>query len=604
MMRPSAAIWFEILAAKDDALCIAEALATNGCAEFEAGAPVLRGPETAADRARSRERFHELERRYRAWWPEVAQPVPRAFPATVLARSLARIEAWAASAVPEIEALVKAEADLLALARWQVLLAAPGLDADERAALAGSGYLAAALFTCARFAELRLPEGLLAKPLGGGEAGLFAFGTPAAMAQLAEQVTALGGRKIATPDWVAARDAVARLDPQRARCEKIAAAARQHLAALACQHRLAEAVAEARCGCWCLDHVNAVEERQALCRITGWTDEPAALQQALADRGVRALLRFPAPPPGLQAPLLLHNPWWAQPYEAFGRLLGMPGRNAADPSAVVALVFPLIFGYMFGDFGQGLVLTALGMLAGGRWPLVKLFIPAGLSAAFFGLVFGSVFSLSGRLAPLWLDPLDQPLPVLLLPLLGGAVLLLGGLVLAGIEARWRGELAAWLGREGGSLLLYSGLLVAITAPAGFLVPTLIATLVPVLLLAYRQGGGAAAMLAALASSVEKTAQLAINTISFVRVGAFAIAHAGLSAALVLLVEAAGGGAAGLLVLILGNVFVIALEALVVSVQTTRLVLFEFFTRFFVGSGRAFHPAIPPALATTEVRHDV
>ncbi|HET6720243.1 MAG TPA: hypothetical protein VFH22_11380, partial [Rhodocyclaceae bacterium] len=140
--------------------------------------------------------------------------------------------------------------------------------------------------------------------------------------------------------------------------------------------------------------------------------------------------------------------------------------------------------------------------------------------------------------------------------------------------------------------------------AGFLVPTLVATALPVLLLAYRQDGGAAAMLAAVAGSVEKTAQLTINTLSFVRVGAFAIAHAGLSAALVLLIEAAGGGGAGLLVLVLGNVFVIALEALVVSVQTTRLVLFEFFTRFFVGSGRAFHPAAPPALAPTEVRHDV
>lgn len=633
MMRPAPAIWFEILAAKDDALCIAEALASGGCAEFEAGPPAAN-----SNSVRPRERFHELERRYRAWWPSVALAVPHAFPAAVLSRSLARLEAWASAAAPKIDALVKAEAELLALTRWRELLAAPGFGAAERAALAGGRRLVAALFSCARRAELRPPENLLLKPLGvvgardalgeisklgeisalgalsppdaSGEPCLFAIGAPPAMAQLGEQVSALGGRRIDVPDWIAAPDAAARLAQRRQQNEAIVAATRRQLAALAEQHQLAETVAAARCGCWCLDNVAAVEERRALCRVTGWTGEPAALRRALISGGVRALLRFPAAPPGLQAPLLLHNPWWARPYESFGNLLGTPGRNAADPSALVALIFPLIFGYMFGDFGQGLVLVAFGALAGERWPLAKLFIPAGLSAAFFGLVFGSVFSLPGRLQPLWLDPLEQPLPVLLLPLLGGAALLLGSLLLAGVEARWRGELAVWLRREGAPALPYPGLLLAIVMPADWrltiLLATLIASLAAGVLSAWQQRDGMlpTAVLSALASSAEKTAQLAINTISFVRVGAFAIAHAGLSAALVLLADAAGEGLGALLTLILGNVFILALEALVVSVQTTRLILFEFFTRFFLASGRAFHPAAPPAPTTMEVRHEL
>ena len=47
------------------------------------------------------------------------------------------------------------------------------------------------------------------------------------------------------------------------------------------------------------------------------------------------------------------------------------------------------------------------------------------------------------------------------------------------------------------------------------------------------------------------------------------------------------------VLVIGNIVIIALEGLVVSIQTTRLVLFEFFTRFLRVSGRRFRPLPAP-----------
>ncbi len=97
--------------------------------------------------------------------------------------------------------------------------------------------------------------------------------------------------------------------------------------------------------------------------------------------------------------------------------------------------------------------------------------------------------------------------------------------------------------------------------------------------------------------VERILQLGINTLSFSRVGAFALAHAGLSAAIVALVHASGHPAVAALVLVAGNVVVIVLETLVVSIQTTRLVLFEFFTRFLTAEGRVFRPlAAPPSIS--------
>ena len=94
--------------------------------------------------------------------------------------------------------------------------------------------------------------------------------------------------------------------------------------------------------------------------------------------------------------------------------------------------------------------------------------------------------------------------------------------------------------------------------------------------------------------VETVLQLLVNTVSFVRVGAFALAHGGLSMAFNIMADATGNLFASLLLLALGNLVVMALEGLVVTIQTTRLILFEFFIRFLQGSGRAFRPLTAPA----------
>ena len=108
------------------------------------------------------------------------------------------------------------------------------------------------------------------------------------------------------------------------------------------------------------------------------------------------------------------------------------------------------------------------------------------------------------------------------------------------------------------------------------------------------GRRAAAIAAGVAHFVEQLLQLLVNTVSFARVGAFALAHAGLSVAVTGVAEASG--AIGYwIVLLLGNLLILALEGLVVGIQTTRLLLFELFVRFLEGTGRAFRP-LPPPLA--------
>jgi V/A-type H+-transporting ATPase subunit I len=104
---------------------------------------------------------------------------------------------------------------------------------------------------------------------------------------------------------------------------------------------------------------------------------------------------------------------------------------------------------------------------------------------------------------------------------------------------------------------------------------------------------AVTLLAAAGRLVENILQLLLNTVSFVRVGAFALAHGGLSMAFVIMANATDNPATAFLILLLGNLLVIMLEGLVVTIQTTRLILFEFFVRFLRGTGRMFRPLAAP-----------
>ena len=94
-------------------------------------------------------------------------------------------------------------------------------------------------------------------------------------------------------------------------------------------------------------------------------------------------------------------------------------------------------------------------------------------------------------------------------------------------------------------------------------------------------------------------QLLINTISFIRVGAFSLAHAGLSLAVFSMATTASHPVVTAFILVLGNILILVLEGLVVSIQTTRLVLFEFFIRFLKGTGRMFQPLSAPTNPATQ-----
>ena len=612
MLRPRAARWFEVLAARDDATLVLEALARTGAVELEAR-ETARLPVAFEEVLPLLAQYVELAARYRAYWPAVEACRPSAFPeppVATLQRSLGIVQAWAHDSEPVIRALQRNESELAELRLWQPLLEVLARRAVDPGLLAGAGpWLAVRLFV--------LPAGCTPESVAAargdaldtlacaleidGTTHLLVAGATAALEASAQAVVAQKGSVHAVPSWVSSDLELNRAHVGR-RLDALAAETAQLRATLAShdeRHGLACALGDAYRLQWVLHNVHALEAGDLLCWVTGWSSAPrlAALARPLEACGARALLHGAPAPVGARAPLLLSNPRWARPFELFSRAFGMPSSNEADPSALLAIAVPLMFGYMFGDVGQGLVLAAVGGWLRKRYAVARLLMVGGLTATVFGFLFGSVFSLHGVVPALWLHPFDAPLTLLLAPLAGGVVLLTLGLVLNALEAWWSGEMRRWLLAEAALIVVYLGLLAAFVDPAGLVAAALgVAWFCAGRALLERRVGAA---FAAIGEALEKTLQILVNTLSFARVGAFALAHAGLSSAVVTLADAADLGIVKFAILVVGNALVIVLEAMVVSIQTTRLVLFEFFARFMQGQGRAFRPLPAPPFVYQE-----
>ncbi|MGB2818794.1 MAG: hypothetical protein WBA53_02045 [Burkholderiaceae bacterium] len=602
MLRPQPTRWFEIIAARSDAFLTLESLAAAGCVEVE-WHETDRLPGASGSPAEGLKQHEELARSYKAYWPAPARRLApeRRAPADALAAAIAAVKGWADEADPLIRQLHGIEARISELALTEHALRELADSTVDFQALAQAKHgVVAALLAIPNDAEIELPVNALTRVAAlPNERLVLAIGAPQVVEAAARAAVEAGGRRARFPDWLqpTAQANIALVAAKLAEEQAALEPVKHALGQLADRHALPQALATVARASWCFEHGGAIDSGDVFARITGWTVDAQKVVDALERCGARAVVAFPTPPRGARPPLVLRNPWWAQPFEVFTRLVGMPGAAGADPSALLAFAVPLMFGYMFGDVGQGLVLALFGWLVRDRLPVLRLLVPGGLAAAVFGLVFGSVFSLETVIAPLWVAPLEHPLPVLVAPIVGGALLLIVGLALGALEAWWDGLLGRWWLEDAPVLLSYVGIAVGFFEPAGWVLAA--AGAVWAMAGAAVEAHGAKAALGGLGEWLERTLQLAINTLSFARVGAFALAHAGLSSAVVALADSAGNPLLWGVILVLGNVLILLIEGLVVSIQTTRLVLFEFFTRFFRAEGREFRALAAPPVITEE-----
>jgi V/A-type H+-transporting ATPase subunit I len=608
-LRPARTRWFELLAPREELAWVVETLARTRSVELEIHSDsnvVVNLPDLQEQMAE----YHHLAQRYQEYWKHIElQPdMMSGMPAQILGIALARLRKWVAAAGPLVKHIESLRAE-----RAELLLVESMLKTDvegkmDYSLLAAAGpSLAVRLFVMPPAYRLTTVTGnlLYCKCSSEQHEFLLAAGLPADLETFRNEVAAQKGRILTLPAWLHGRRESA-LGQVRQRLQRIhheRTRLRRQIDAMARSYKLAGALGDVSRLEWFLTHVTALPVSENFAWVTGWTNDldGQRLPQALTEAHANAIVHYPPAPAGLRPPMVLQNPWWARPFELFAGMLGTPAGDEADPSRLVALLVPLLFGYMFGDVGQGFVLLLAGLLLQHRWPLLRILIANGAASMLFGVVFGSVFGREDVIPALWVHPIEQPLAVLAVPLVAGVLVLLLGLLLNALGAWWRGELRRWLQVDAAVLVMYLSLLAALFMP-GSLAVTMFG-------LGWYLAGSLgnisnkplARAAVALGSLVEQLMQLLINSISFVRVGAFALAHAGLSLAFTIMAESTGSLVAGLLLMLLGNVIVIMLEGLVVTIQTTRLVLFEFFIRFLRGSGRTFHPLLMPqhVIATRE-----
>lgn len=357
--------------------------------------------------------------------------------------------------------------------------------------------------------------------------------------------------------------------------------------------------------------------------ITGFTaeDDVQKLQDTFKDLDkVEIEIKPPYNDKRLSPPTKLKNGWFAKPFGMFVEMYGVPNYKDIDPTPFVAITYTLLFGIMFGDLGQGLLLSLLGFLMY-KFKGMKLGavgIRIGISSAFFGLLYGSVFGNEEILTPFYTDVLGlsgKPIHVMdpnfTMTLLLSAIAIGSVLIMAtigiNIYVNWKnkhyGEMI--MSHNGiAGLFMYTFVLGGAGLMLGGIfnpfntVTLILFVAIPLLLMFLKEpierklkqekmfpDGFGGFFTESFFELFEIILSYITNTMSYMRVAGFVLSHAGMMLVVSSLMEMTGN--ASPVVFVFGNLFVMALEGLIVGIQVLRLEFYEMFSRYYTGDGITF-----------------
>ena len=378
---------------------------------------------------------------------------------------------------------------------------------------------------------------------------------------------------------------------------------------------------------------NKLESTEFVYRITGWI--PSYLSHDLMKNldkltegrvGIRCYL--PSEVESVvrgeeKIPVQVKHKGIVKNFERMVFSYGSPLYGTVDPTPFVALFFTLLFGIMFGDLGQGLIFLLVGILM--KLKLFKLsgwekfstiFICIGVSSSIMGILTGEFFANETVLQPFayWVtglfgEPQSQILPmmpsqdsssIIRMFMFFGFTIAVGfiinstGIIINIVNQFTLGKKGkAIFGKTGitGSIFFWYVVYFALKVTlfkGKIAVYDWIIIGTSLFLTAFSEvferlvdgkrpvfeNGVFSALIAAIVELIEIISSYLSNTVSFVRVGAFALAHAVLG----YIIES-----------IVGNAIVVVLEGMIVAIQVVRLQYYEFFSKFFFETGREFKP---------------
>ena len=324
----------------------------------------------------------------------------------------------------------------------------------------------------------------------------------------------------------------------------------------------------------------------------------------------------------IKAPVKLKNNALVRPFEMFVNIYGLPGYNDVDPTKFVGITYMILFGIMFGDVGQGLVIALLGWFLAKKkkMELGSVMTNIGISSAIFGFFYGSVFGFEELLVPVHRalfgrDHLihimaPETTNMLLIGAIAIGIIIIIASMSMNVYIGFRKkdiERAVFSNNGLAGIIFYVSILVMVLGKmalgidlmkAYIIVPCIV---LPLLIIFFKEplgrllekkkpfpDGFGGFFVESFFEMFEVLLSFVSNTMSFLRVGGFILSHAGMMAVVMTLSSMVSAGASPIVV-VLGNIFVMALEGLIVGIQVLRLEFYEVFSRFFDGDGKTYEP---------------
>lgn len=318
---------------------------------------------------------------------------------------------------------------------------------------------------------------------------------------------------------------------------------------------------------------------------------------------------------GIKVPTILKNTALFRAFQDIVAMYSLPSYGEIDPSPAVAISFILFFGFMFGDVGHGLIIFLLAsyLMKNGKIKrsLGQVMKSASVSSIVFGFLYGSIFGLEEVIPALWLSPMKDTNKLIVIAICLGVFMISLGLIMNMVQ-QYRNKDFGRLLFDGqglaGLILYWTMAILAASYMSGFKMSELAANIMwggiilMIVLMIFRdvlaryllrQKNESESVVLNIFEIMHNLMSFVSNTASFVRLAAFALNHVGLSMAVIMLSDMVHSLPGGIvmkgLILILGNVIIVALEGLIVFIQTLRLEYYEFFGKFYKGGGKAFKP---------------
>ena len=322
-------------------------------------------------------------------------------------------------------------------------------------------------------------------------------------------------------------------------------------------------------------------------------------------------------------PIILKNNNFFKPFEMFVDMYGLPTYGEVDPTVFVGITYILLYGIMFADLGQGLVISIAGYVLYKlkKSKLGAILVRCGISSAIFGTLFGSLFGFEHALDAFYKNVFGlkgKPIEVMegssIMMILVSAIAIGVTLIIIAMiiniytSFKQRKYDRAIFGQNGvAGLMFYTSLIFGFIEQVVFgnkimTLPYIVFLLIlPIVSMLFSEVLGKLVqkdpnwkpesfggyILEHVFEILEVLLSYVTNTLSFLRVGVFVVVH--VSMMLVFFSMAEAWPSISFILILIGNIIVIGLEGFLVGIQVLRLEFFEMFSRFFSGGGRSFKP---------------